>query len=45
MEAKQHALKGQWINDEIKEEVRKYFKANAMKIKLYKIYKMQQKSV
>ena len=28
MEAKQHALKGQWINDEIKEEVRKYFKAN-----------------
>lgn len=28
METKQHQLKVQWINDEIKEEIRKYFKTN-----------------
>ena len=28
METKQHATKNQWVNDEIKEEIRKYLETN-----------------
>ena len=28
VETKQHATKNQWVNEEIKEEIRKYIKTN-----------------
>ena len=37
-------LKNQWVNDEIKEEIKKYLETNN-KIQLYKIYKDATKAV
>ena len=42
METKQHAIKSQWVNDEIK-ELKNTLGQMTMKIEPCKIYRMQQK--
>ena len=43
MENKEHALKKQWFNEEIKKEIKKYFQTNDNEDKTAKIYGVPQK--
>ena len=43
MESKQHATKKQWINEEIKKEMKKYLETNDNENTAFTIYGMQQK--
>ena len=44
METKKHVSENQWVNNEIKEEIKKKtLRQMTMKTQLYKIYGMQQK--